>query len=100
MYSEDHGPGGVRTFEEGIRYGLPPDQPATEAILTVLDDISRENLSASDVTLSDRVDPDALDTLFLSSTTAEVRFTFAGCEVTVYGDRSVMVDRLEPVDAD
>jgi hypothetical protein len=99
MHSEDRGPGGVRTFEPGIRYGLPPDQPATEAILAVLDDVSAENLSASEVTLSDRVDPDALDTLFVSSTTAEVTFTFAGCEVTVYGDRSVMIDRLEPVDA-
>lgn len=98
MFTEDHGPGGVRTFETGIRYGLPPDQPATEAILTVLDDVSQESLSASEVTLSDRVDPDALDTLFASSTAAEVTFTFAGCEVTVYGDRSVVVDRLDQVD--
>lgn len=47
--------------------------------------------------LYDAVDPDALDRIFQQGTVGHVNFEWAGCEVVITGDSTVLVTRPDAV---
>lgn len=76
------------------------NEPISEAVVWAVAEAKGVDPLDLDEALYDRVDPDALERLFESDAAGadlRVKFTLAGCEVTVSGDGRVVV--LPPADA-
>jgi len=94
------------TWEDGVcRYRIDDSDTVTEAVVVAvnscIDRESREIPSGERTLLYERIDPDALNTLFASSGKSpwKVSFTFLGYDVTVTSDAEVLVHTDASADA-